>query len=204
MNSVDYKIAKNLICNCVKKNLNVNVDMISVFHLCDEEFLKIIKSNIEKKIFGEYDIIEYQISVIKHFFQTPGLYKCSENAVFIKNNEKDDLSLLLAELIHSKSITRSKRYVEDWIREGIPHYIAKVLCEICEIEYSGSAHEEFFVIWERVHRIKGSIEDLLKINFAPYIKISRARLEILFRYEESVDILTIPFKKAKTLVNSIA
>jgi len=204
MNSFDYKIAKNLICNCIKKNFNINVDMISVFHLCDEEFLEIIKSNIEKKVFGEYDNREYQISVTKHFLQTPGLYKCSENAVLIKKNEKDDLSLLLAELIHSKSITRSKRYVEDWVREGIPHYLAKVLCEICGIEYSGSAHEEFFVIWERVHRIKGSIEDLLKINFAPYIQMARARLKILFRFEDSVDILTIPFKKAKTLVNLIA
>lgn len=204
MISDDYKIAKILICNCIKKNFNINVDMISVFHLCDEEFLDVIKNNIEKKIFGEHDNREYQLSVIRHFLQTPGLYKCSENAVFIKENEKDDLSLLLAELIHSKSITRSKKYIEDWIREGIPHYLAKVLCEICKVEYSGSGHEEFFVIWERIHHIKGSIEELLKINFAPYIQMTRARLEILFRYEENIDILTIPFKKAKTLVNLIA
>ncbi|GAH14962.1 unnamed protein product [marine sediment metagenome] len=67
----------------------------------------------------------------------PGLYKWKEKTVFIKIEEKYNFGLLLVELLHAKSVTQGHSYIKSCIREGLPHFLAKILSVKCEIHYEG-------------------------------------------------------------------
>ena len=128
----------------------------------------------------------------------PGLYKWKDKIIYIKKKERFDLSLLLTELIHAKSITQGKKYIEDQIKEGLPHYLAKLLCVKCSIPYKESAHRIYFQIWERIHK-KFNLKVLVKILFTNNIAISIEILKNIFNNEKK-DILEIPFEKAMKLL----
>ena len=102
--------------------------------------------------------------------------------MFIKNEAKFDFSLLLAELLHSKSITKGKQTISKWLSEGLIHYLGKVLCELCGINYIDSGHRDYFIIWEKIHK-KFNLEVLRTIIFSEDIIITIRILKHIFKYE---------------------
>ncbi|MHA1491256.1 MAG: hypothetical protein ACTSRI_16600 [Promethearchaeota archaeon] len=108
------------------------------------------------------------------------------------------MSLVLSELLHAKSITQGNKEIEDWIREGLPHYLAKMLCIKCGISYSESRHQQYFSLWEKLNE-KYELYTLSTIIYAKDIRITRSFLKTIMNYLHD-DILEISFQKAKELV----
>jgi len=131
----------------------------------------------------------------------PGFYKWKEKKIFIKEAFKSDFSLLLVELLHSKSITQGNSYIKPWISEGLPHFLAKVLCNKCNIDYSDSGHQIYFSIWAQLYNLHG-ITKLRDILYVDDINVSIGKLKQIFRYNYN-DILEISFEKAKDLLKFI-
>jgi len=128
-----------------------------------------------------------------------GLYKWSEKQLYIKFTAKLDSSLLLAELLHSKSITQGNNRIRKWISEGLIHYITKILCYKCELQYNESGHSDYFIVWEKIHQ-SYDLDILTTIAFSQDIKISMVLLKNIFRYKKD-DIMEIQFEKAKSMLN---
>lgn len=124
----------------------------------------------------------------------PGFYKWNEKTVYIKNRERYNYSLLLTELLHAKSITQRKKYIEDWVREGLPHYLARLLCYKCNFEYKKTGYQIYFSFWEKIHK-KYNLNVLKTILYTNDIKI----LKQILKYDKN-DILEISFEKAKKLL----
>ncbi len=145
------------------------------------------------------------IKTLYEFFcrNISGIYKRKEKSVIIKKENQFDYSLLLVELLHSKSITQYYNETEDWITEGIPHFIATVICEKCKISrfketnHIKSIWDKYFDVWIKLYKIYG-LNFLKTIIYSKDIKITKALLKNAFSYPNE-DILTISYKKAKEL-----
>jgi len=105
----------------------------------------------------------------------------------------------LVELLHSKSITQGRIDIEDWLREGLPHYLSKNLCQTHDIHYKESAHDVYNELWERIH-VKYGLRVLRKILYSDDIKITMELLKKIFNYDKN-DILEIPYDRVKELLN---
>jgi len=187
------------IYQCIEYFLGLNVRDVPIKYLNLIEFYQTIKSNtkLPKELYNDPDFI-------KEFFRnacdiTQGMYKWKEKMVIIKEIHKHDSSMLLTELIHSKSITQNFKEIEDWIKEGIPHYIAKILSEKCKIPYIKSEREKFFVIWDDIYK-RYNLELLKTLIYPEDIQITKKLLKQLLNYNKD-DILTISFERAKHLLN---
>lgn len=88
----------------------------------------------------------------------------------------------------------------DWIKEGLPHYLARILCEKCKIPYSESRHQQFFPIWKIIHE-KYNLSVLTTIIYAKNIRITKNMLKNILNYEKD-DILEISYQKAKELIET--
>ncbi|TFG03088.1 MAG: hypothetical protein EU529_16530 [Promethearchaeota archaeon] len=184
--------------NCIENHLKLNLRDVPISYLNEIEFLRCIKSNINLSL----DVIN-DIEVIKEIYiefcrRIPGLYKWRERTVYIKEREKADMSLLLSELLHAKSITQGYKQIEDWIREGLPHYLAKILCSKCDISYSKSKHQQYFSLWEKLNE-KYDLYTLSTIIYARDIRLTKSILKNIMNYPND-DILEISFQKAKEIV----
>lgn len=131
----------------------------------------------------------------------PGLYKRREKKIYIKKEKKRDFCLLLAELLHSISIMQHHNEIEDWINEGLIHYLTKILCKKCKIQYIQSEHHKYFEIWKKIHQ-KYGLEVLLTLLKSQDIRITKRLLNYMFNYEKD-DILEISFEKSKNLLNNL-
>ena len=191
-----YNQYKEKIINCIQRHLGLNVRDVPVLYVDLVDFYKCIKSNYQLSsefyddIEGVKDRYKFLCEVIS------GLYKWKDKKIYIKNKSKFDLSLLLAELLHSKSFTQDKSWIRKWISEGLTHYLTKILCNECDIKYIESGHRDYFVIWEKIHE-KYDLEVLKTILFAQNMKISVQILKHIFRYEKD-DILQMTFENARS------
>ncbi len=185
-----------IVYNCINLHLKINTRNIPLLYVNLHEFYLCLKSNIQVLVNNPQLLRELCL----HYCEIiPGLYKYREKTVFIKNSHKYDLCLLLTELLHAKSIFQHHKSTEDWIKEGLIHLVAKILCEKCNIEYIPSGHSHFFVIWEHIYR-EHDLNLLRNIIFAEDIRITKSFLKNLFNYHKD-NILEISFEEAKNLLN---
>ncbi len=197
-NSSDLPAQIEVVYLCIEKYLKINVRDVSISHLNEIEFLRCIKSNINLSLEFFEDIQTLKEFYIEFCKRIPGLYKWREEKIFIKEKEKADMSLVLSELLHAKSITQGNKEIEDWIREGLPHYLAKMLCMKCGIFYSESRHQQYFSFWEILNE-KYGLYTLSTILYAKDIRITRSFLKTILNYPDD-NILEITFQKAKELI----
>ncbi|HUX99977.1 MAG TPA: hypothetical protein VMV49_10525 [Candidatus Deferrimicrobium sp.] len=188
---------KNSIYKCTNQFLKIEVSDVPIEYVNDLEFFRYLKSN--SHLSPEY----FEIEDVNLFYRmsceiTPGIYKYREKKVIIKTENKFDSCLLLTELIHSKSITQFYQVTEKWIKEGLPHYIAKVICKKCKFSYRDSTHKEFFPLWEFIHK-KHGFDVLITILYPIDIKFTKKTLKLIFNYNKE-DILEITFEKAQDLL----
>ncbi len=180
--------------NCIENYVNINVQDVPISYVDNLEFYRCIKDNFP------LDPIRYNnIEKVKDLYRLyceiiPGMYKWRERKIFIKEEKKYDFSLLLAELLHSKSITQGYKTIADWIKEGLPHYLEKILCQLCNITYTESEHKKYFIIWEQVHQKYNDLNVLYAIIFAENINITKSILKAIFNYNKE-DILEITFEE---------
>lgn len=189
---------KEIVYRCIETYLNLNVRNVPIDYLNFHDFVFCIKKNFPllKRVYESPE-------AIRRLFQDTcdiikGLYKKRERRIKIKFEYIDDYYTLLSELIHSQSITQYHKEIELWISEGITHYLAKILSEKCNIEYTGTGYERFFVVWKRIHhKHQDSIIDIFKSILFPFdIQITIRLLQEILPYEED-DILTITFEEIK-------
>ena len=175
--------------------MNIDVRDVPIIYVGDFEFYKYIKRNfsLEPERYEDVDQVKQRYRLYCELI--PGLYKWKEKAVIIKKNRKSDISLLLVELLHSKSITQGKPYIEDWLREGLPHYLSKLICEKQSIPYAPSAHDIYFRMWKEIHERHG-IQVLKKILYVDEIRLTLEILKKIFTYDKD-DILEISFQNVK-------
>ena len=183
---------------CIELHLKINVRDVPVLYLNEIEFLRCIKSNVNLSLDYIKDIEALKGFYIEFCKRIPGIYKWREKTVYIKAIERGDMSLLLSELLYAKSITQTHKEIKDWIREGLPHYLAKKLCLKCNIPYSESRHQQHFLLWEKINR-KYDLYTLSSIIYAKDIRITIKFLKYIMNYQDD-DILTIPYQKAKKLL----
>lgn len=198
MNSNDKLISiQNSVYRCINHFLNIATSDVPIEYVTDLEFFRYLKTN--SHLSPQY----FEIEDINLFYRTsceitPGIYKYRERRVIIKIKNKYDSCLLLAELLHSKSITQFHKDTENWIKEGLPHYLAKIICKKCKFQYKDSTHEQFYPLWEYIHE-KYGFNVLKTILFPIDIKFTIRTLQWIFNYHKE-DILKIPFEKAQELL----
>lgn len=201
MSETYYKQSKSRVINCIKQNLDLDVSDISIKHVNNFDFYKCIKQNYDLSSESYQDIESIKERYKLLCLIIPGLFKWKDEKIYIKTDSKYDFSLLLVELLHSKSITKGKNWIKKWLSEGLVHYLGKLLCEICNIEYVESGHSDYFVIWEKIHK-EYNFEVLKTIIFAEDIKISVGLLKQIFRYNND-DILLLSFDEIVIILNSL-
>jgi len=188
---------------CIEYYLGINVRDVYIEYLNILDFYRCLKSNHNLPI-DLYEHTEFVKDLFINFCSSiPGMYKKKERHVIIRDDSRDDYCLLLAELIHSKSITQYHQEIEPWIHEGLPHFLAKVLSEKCQISCKNikSEWEKFFVIWELIYIKNNYNFKILKdIIFTQHIKITKILLKRIFQYGKN-DILTLPFEKAIEMID---
>lgn len=191
---------KEKVIECTQHYLDLDVRDVPTFYVDNIQFYKCIKNNyqLSSESYNDMELIKERYKLLCEMIQ--GLYKWKEKKIYIKKEVKYDFSLLLAELLHSKSITQGKNWIRKWISEGLIHSLAKILCNKCDIMYIESGHSDYFVIWERIHE-RYNLEVLKTILFSQDLRISIEILKHIFRYEKD-DILEITFKKAKTMIKN--
>ncbi len=193
-----YSQNKDKVIRCIKQNLGLDVSDVPVLYVNNLDFYKCIKNNYRLSSEAYQDLVSVKERYRILCEIIPGMFKWNEEKVFIKIEAKYDFSLLLAELLHSKSVTKGKSTIRKWLSEGLIHYLEKILCELCGIEYIESGHKDYFDIWEKVHK-KYNLEVLKTIIFAEDIRITRNLLVTIFKYTGD-DILELPFDYIKELI----
>lgn len=191
MSDALFTQSKKKVINCIREQLNLDVSDVPVLYVNNFKFYKCIKKNykLSSESYQDIESIKERYKFLCEVI--PGLYKWKDEKIYIKNEAKFDFSLLLAELLHSKSITKGKIQIRKWLSEGLIHYLEKILCEMCNINYIESGHSDYFIIWEKIHK-KYSLDVLKTIIFAEDIKITIEILKNIFQYE-GADILEITF-----------
>jgi len=191
--SFDKEI-KSKALNCIKKWLDLDLAEVPILYVDNFEFYKVIKSNymIEQEYYNNIESLKLRFRYLCEIIQ--GLYKWKEKSVYIKSNFKTDLSLLIAELLHAKSITQGHHFIKAWIREGLPHYLAKIISQKCNITYNESGYKIYFPIWELLLN-KYNINVLKTIFFSDDLKVSIRILKSIFNYNKD-DILELSYKRA--------
>ena len=196
--NASYRKGREKVYNCIARSLRVDVRNVPIFYVSLNRFYHIIKANLKKKhLNNPYLIEKLTLSYLKI---VPGLWKRDEQRVYIKETFSHDFCLLLSELLHSKSIIQQDNYAKEWIKEGLPHYIAKLLCEMCGIRYIKSEHSKYFQFWERIYR-KTGLNFLRNILFAQRIEIAKALLKSFLGYERE-DIFELSFEDARDLLSN--
>ena len=194
-------MSKKEVINCIKKYLSLDVSDVPVLYVNNFKFYKCIKQNYKLSSESYQDVESIKERYKFLCVSIPGLYKWKDEKIYIKNEAKFDFSLLLAELLHSKSITKGKSQIRKWLSEGLIHYLEKILCENCNINYIESGHSDYFIIWEKIHK-KYNIEVLKSILFAEHLLITIELLKQIFRYKKN-DILNIPFDEIKQMTRAL-
>lgn len=188
----NYEFMKERVIDCICRCLDLVVDAVTINYIDLMRFYQCIKRNYPLE---DEDIYKYREKCAFRTKITPGLYKWEEREIYIKEYAKFDFSTLLVELIHSQSITQGNGYIQKWISEGIPHYLAMILCKHCDIEYIESLfYQDYFKIWRRFHKIYG-FDILKRIVFTDNIIETRYILQHTFHYFKD-DILEIGTKEA--------
>jgi len=201
MSDATFTKSKEKVINCIKNNLNIDVSEVPISYMDNIDFYKVIKQNykLSSETYQNIELVKERYKLLCEII--PGLYKWKDEKVYIKNEAKFDFSLLLAELLHSKSITKRNTQIRKWFSEGLIHYLEKILCELCDIRYIESGHRDYFVIWEKIYN-KYSLDVLKTIIFAEDLKISIGIMKHIFHYEKD-DILKISLSKILTLLKNI-
>jgi len=189
--------AQNLVYGCINRFLGIDVSDVPIEYVNDINFFRYLKDN--SHLSPSY----FEIEDVNLFYRmsceiTPGIYKYRERRVIIKIQHKNDSCLLLTELLHSKSITQAYASTEKWIKEGLPHYLARIICKKCKFRYENSTHKEFFPLWEYIHN-KHGFDVLVTILYPLDIKFTIRTLQWIFKYDKE-DILEVPFKEAQNLL----
>jgi len=196
---LDSNLRNTFLYNCINYWLEIDVRDVPILYVNDTEYFLCIKKNFTIT-FDKKRNIDFLIELFRFVCEiTPGLYKHDEKKIYIKFKEKNDLCLLLTELLHSKSITQYYKEIDEWIREGLPHYLAKLLCEKCKIQYIESSHSEYFDAWAFIYE-KYGLSVLRNILFCSDIRITKGILKSIMNYDKD-DILEISFQKAKELMD---
>ena len=189
------------IIKCIDQMLGINARDVQVNYIDTFDFYKKIKSNYElgPEMYSDLENVKERYKFFCEII--PGLYKWKEKTVFIKIEEKYNFGLLLVELLHAKSVTQGHSYIKSWIREGLPHFLAKILSVKCEIHYEEKGYQIYFPLWYKIHK-KFDLNILKTILFSENLKISVNILKSIFRYDKNY-ILELPYKKAKELYDKI-
>lgn len=185
-------ILKERVYICIEKNINFNINIrdVPISYLGAVDFYKSIENNYP-------EASETRINL--HWKYDQGIYKWNEEKVIIKTDDRFNPGLLLVELLHSQTIFKGKKYVEDWIKEGIPHYLAKEISSICGLEYQVSLSEkDFLLFWKKIHRMleKKDFDIFTTILYTTRIEISIKTLKEIFNYPKD-DILELDFEEVK-------
>ncbi|MGV9172706.1 MAG: hypothetical protein ACOC35_09065, partial [Promethearchaeia archaeon] len=187
MNDTFFDRSKKRVIECIKKHLDLDVSDIPVMYVTNFEFYKCIKKNykLRSESYEDIESVKERYRILCEII--PGMFKWKENKVYIKNEVESDFSLLLAELLHSKSITKGNASIRKWLSEGLVHYLEKILCKLCDIEYVESGHSDYFILREKVYD-KYGLEVMKTIIFAEDIRITIRLLQHIFGYNDD-DIL---------------
>lgn len=199
MNSdTPIKEIKEKVLSCIKKCLNIDFRDVPIYYIENFNFYKIIKRNyiIEKELYNDIERVKERYKLLCEIIQ--GLYKWKEKRVIIKLQEKFNAGLLVVELLHSKSITQGHSYIKSWIREGLAHFLAEIICKKCNIEYSDSGYKHYYPLWQQIYERYG-INVLKTILYAENLKISVDILKSGLNYHKE-DVLELPFNKALKLL----
>lgn len=191
-------INSDTVYRCINSILDLNVTDVPIKYVDPFHFYKKIKSNypLPKPLYEDVGFVKEHYQLICEII--PGIYKWKERSVIIKNEHIGDFSLLLTELLHSKSITQNHKEIQDWLKEGIPHYLAKYLCMKCKIPYSKSEHSEYFQFWEKIHE-KYGLDTIKTILYAEDIRISISIMKTILNYSKN-DILSLSFEEVVTFL----
>ena len=184
--------------NCIETNLQTNIDVrnVNISYLGDYSFHKAIKRNYPQAT-------EILINLYREYDQ--GIYKHIEHIVLIKRAEMFNASVLLVELLHSRAIFQGKKYVQDWINEGIPHYLAYELCRICGIDYQVSLSEkDHLIFWNRIHKryYQYGLPLFELILYPITIDQSIEMLSRILRYSK-YNILELEFEEAQKHISAL-
>ena len=195
--SFDKEIREKAL-NCIKKWLDLDLAEVPVLYVKNFEFYKVIKANymIEQENYNNIESLKLRFRYLCEIIQ--GLYKWKEKTIYIKKEFKADLSLLIAELLHAKSITQGHHFIKAWIREGLPHYLAKIVCQECNITYNESGYKIYFPLWEFLLN-KYNFDALKTIIYTDNLKVSIKILRYMFNYDKD-DILELSYKEAMDLI----
>ena len=184
---------------CIKYYLGIEVRDVPLKYLDLKKFYLCIRSNtvLDQEL---YEIPNF----VKSYFINqceiiPGLYKKKEKKVVIKEGNENDYSLILSELIHSKSITQYYKDIENWMCEGLPHFIARILSIKCNIPWSPSEWEKFFNFWNEIYQ-KYNLRTLKRLIYSQDIQITKKLMKIILNYKKD-DILTLPFDIVKNYLD---
>ncbi len=197
-----FNVQRENVLKCIHQHLGLDARNVEVAYVDDFEFYKLIKSN------HKIDSVHYKnLEDVKERYRlicnaTLGFNKWKERRVVIKINQKFNFGLLLVELLHAKSITQRKTFIKPWIREGLTHFIARVLCFKCDIEHEeNTLYRLYFPLWERIYDEVG-LNKLRQVLFVENIQESIKTLKQVFNYTDD-DILEIPYGKAISLMRSL-
>lgn len=183
---------------CIERWLGIDARNVPILYVENFDFYKIIKNNytIEKELYDDIERIKERYKLLCEIIQ--GLYKWKEKKVIIKVQERNNTGLLIAELLHSKSITQGHSQIKAWIREGLAHFLAEIICKKCNIEYFDSSYKYYYPLWQQVYERYG-LNVLKTILYSENLKISIDILKSCLNYKND-DILELPFNKALKLL----
>jgi len=181
------------ICKCINHYVGIDVKDVPVKYVGILDFYYCIKHNYSLDLeFFTTDQIKERYAYLCQIVN--GLYKWQEKIIYIKQQFKYDFSILLVELLHSKSITQGNNNIQLWIREGLPHFLAKVLCRRCNFVSQSSGYVEYVQFWENIAKRHG-FEFLKSILYEGTLQDLKNTLSLLFNYDEESNILEVPFQK---------
>ena len=197
-----YWRGRDKVITCIARSLDINVEHVPVLHVKPFRYFEIIYDNNKRKYLPlQSDFKFIRKRSLLDWEITPGLWKRHEKKVYIKEAHKLDFGILLAELLHSKSVIQEDESANDWINEGLPHYLAKLLSEKCGIRYEEGGHGIYFPFWERIYREKG-FDFLRNILFAPYIELAKTLLKKFLEHEDG-NIFELSWEEVQNILRDV-
>lgn len=183
---------------CIETNLYTNIDVrnVRISYPGDFNFHKAIKRNYPQAT---------ETLINLYWEHDQGIFKHSEQIVLIKRAEMFNPSVLMVELLHSRAIFQGKKYIQDWITEGIPHYLAYELCKICGMEYQVSLSEKDYLIFRsKIHRMhyQYGLSLFESILYPVAIDYSNEILRKILRYSKYY-ILELEFGEAQKQLSAL-
>jgi len=183
---------------CIETHLqtNLNIRNVTISYIGDLSFYHAIETNFP----GATETL-----ILLYSENDQGIYKHNEHVVLIKTSEMFNPDVLMVELLHSRAVFQGKKYIQDWIKEGVPHYLAYMLCRICGFEYQLSLSEiNYFNFWHKIYRThyEQGLSLLESILYPTIFYQSIITMKNVLHYPKD-DVLELEFEEAQRQLNSL-